>query len=114
MASVISLPETGASDASEQVCTKLILYYINLTICLQRSSTAELLARELSHAPSATQLSAEQVPLRLEDRLREAQERIDKELDDLAILRRHINTFSDHLLEHILVLRNLRNNYLRW
>jgi hypothetical protein len=92
----------------------LVMSYINLTIHPQRSRTAELLARRLSHAPSATQLNAGQVPLRLEDRLREAQERIDQELCDLAVLRREINIFSDLLLEHILVLRNIRNNYLCW
>jgi hypothetical protein len=68
----------------------------------------------LSRAPSATQLDALEVPLRLEDRLREAQELIDHELEQVDVLRAGINQFNDLLLQHALVLRNIRNNFLRW
>jgi hypothetical protein len=74
----------------------------------------ELLARRLSRAPSVTQLDAVEVPLRLEDRLRAAQELLDHELEQVDILRTGVNQFNDLLLQHVLVLRNIRNNFLRW
>ena len=90
------------------------MYYIDLIVHLQHSRTAELLAQRLSCEPSATQLDAGQVPLSLEDRLREAQDLIDQELDDLAVVRSDLNHFNDLILQHVLVLRNMRNNFLRW
>jgi hypothetical protein len=48
----------------------------------------------------------------LEDRLRDAQELVEQGLEDIAILRADLNHFNDVLLQHILVLRNVRNNYL--
>ncbi|KAN0128964.1 hypothetical protein V8E53_013226 [Lactarius tabidus] len=54
------------------------------------------------------------VPVNLEDRLREAQELVDQELNDLERLRADLNQYNDILLNHMLILRNVRNNYLRW
>ena len=54
------------------------------------------------------------MPLGLEERLRAAQQLVDQELDDLATLRDDINRFSDAIFEHILVLQNIRDNFLRW
>ena len=54
------------------------------------------------------------MPLRLDDRLRVARDLIDVELEDLAQLRQEISQMSDALLAHILVLRNIRDNFLRW
>jgi hypothetical protein len=110
----MGLPDSGVSAALEQVRDKLIMYHIDLIVHLQRSRTAELLAQRLSREPSATQLDAGRVPLSLEDRLREAQDLIDQELDDLAVVRSDLNHFNDLILQHVLVLRNIRNNFLRW
>jgi hypothetical protein len=54
------------------------------------------------------------VPVGLEDRLRKAQELMDQELEQIDILRTGINQFNDLLLQHGLVLRNIRDNFLRW
>ena len=69
----------------------------------------EHLARRLSHEPDAVE-----VPVRLEDRLRVAQELLDHELDQVDLLRTGVNQFNDLLLQHVLVLRNIRNNFLTW
>lgn len=53
-------------------------YNISLPIHLQRSQTAELIARHLACSHSSTQLDGGQVPLRLEERLCVAQELIDQ------------------------------------
>jgi hypothetical protein len=79
----------------------------------QRSHTAELLARRLSRAPSANQVNAGRVPLSLEERLREANDLIDQELEELESLRADLNRISDILLQHSIVLRSVRNNFLR-
>ena len=75
---------------------------------------AELLTREVYLRPAATQLTAREVPLRLQDRLQAARTLIDEELNDLVELRMDINRMSDALLSHILVLRNIRDNFLYW
>jgi len=78
------------------------------------SRTAELLARRLSRSPVINQADANRVPLSLEERLRVAQELIDQELDELETLRAELNRFNDILLQHSLVLRSVRNNFLTW
>ncbi|KAN0134088.1 hypothetical protein V8E53_008093 [Lactarius tabidus] len=67
----------------------------------------------LAHRPSWAG-GAPHVPVNLEDRLREAQELVDQELNDLERLRANLNRYNDILLNHMLILRNVRNNYLRW
>jgi hypothetical protein len=67
----------------------------------------------LAHRPSWAG-GAPRVPVNLEDRLREAQELVDQELNDLERLRADLNRYNDILLNHMLILRNVRNNYLRW
>ena len=96
------------------MCNSVLTYYMSLTRCRQRAQTAELLLRHLSHKPSAHQLTGNQVPLRLDDRLQAARDLIETELEDMAKLRREMNQMSDALLAHILVLRNVRDNFLRW
>ena len=53
-----------------------------------------------------------QAPLVQEDRFREGQEMLHRELEVVRRLRAEINKMSDTLLEHILILRNIRENYL--
>jgi hypothetical protein len=67
----------------------------------------------LAHRPSWAG-GTPRVPVNLEDRLREAQELVDQELNDLERLRADLNRYNDILLNHMLILRNVRNNYLRW
>jgi hypothetical protein len=92
----------------------LITYCIDHRICQQRAQSAELLARRISGRTPGTHVEAREVPLSLEERLRAARDLIDQELDDLATLRDDINLFSDAVLEHMLVLRNIKDNFLRW
>ena len=99
---------------SRYVTSTLSSHYIDLSICLQHSRTAELIAECLACNCSSTQCHGGQAPLRLEGRLRMAQELLDQELDDVAALRSDISRFSDGLLEHILVLHNIRDNFLQW
>ena len=53
-----------------------------------------------------------QAPPAQEDRFREGQEMLHRELEVVRRLRAEINKMSDTLLEHILILRNIRENYL--
>ena len=103
--------ETGGSAARELVCVTSLQLLHYSTFCLQRSRTAELLARRLSRSPRL-HIEAVQRPLSLEDRLDEARTLIDRELDDLTSLRADLTHFNDVLVQHTLVLRSLRNNYL--
>ena len=75
---------------------------------------AELLTHEVYLRPAVTQLTAREVLPRLQDRLEAARTLIDKELNDLVELRTDINRMSDALLLHILVLQNIRDNFLYW
>jgi hypothetical protein len=109
MLDVISLPESGIPTTPELVCNKHIMYHCGLTMRLQHPRTVELRARRVSRAASMND-----VPLRLEDRLRAAQDLLDQELDEMAILRSNVNRFNDNMLQHILVLRNVKNNFVRW
>ena len=54
-----------------------------------------------------------EVPLRLQDSLHAMRTLID-ELNNLVDLRMDINRMSDALLSHILVLQNIRDNFLYW
>jgi hypothetical protein len=91
-----------------------MLYERHLFMHPKRSRTAELLARRLSRSPVINQADANRVPLSLEERLCVAQELIDQELDELETLRAELNRFNDILLQHSLVLRSVRNNFLTW
>ena len=59
--------------------------------CCQCAQTAELLLCHLSHKPSTHQLTGNQVPLRLDDRLQAAHDLIETELEDMAKLRQEMN-----------------------
>ena len=109
--SVGSQHETGGSAARELVCVTSLQVLHYSMFCLQRSRTAELLACRLSHSPRL-HLQPRQHPVSLEDRLDEARTLIDRELDDLTSLRADLTHFNDVLVQHTLVLRSLRNNYL--
>ncbi|KAN0134093.1 hypothetical protein V8E53_008098 [Lactarius tabidus] len=78
----------------------------------ERSRTTQLLEQRLPPTPALNQSDARCIPMSLEDRLRDAQELVEQGLEDIAILRADLNHFNDVLLQHILVLRNVRNNYL--
>ena len=53
-----------------------------------------------------------QAPLAQEDRFREGQEMLHRELEVVRRLHAEINKMSDTLLEHILILHNIQENYL--
>jgi hypothetical protein len=74
----------------------------------------QLLEQHLPPTPALNQSDACCIPMSLEDRLRDAQELVEQGLEDIAILRADLNHFNDVLLQHILVLCNVRNNYLCW
>ncbi|KAN0141482.1 hypothetical protein V8E53_000727 [Lactarius tabidus] len=78
----------------------------------ERSRTTQLLEQRLPPTPALNQSDARCIPMSLEDRLRDAQELVEQGLEDIAILRADLNHFNDVLLQHILVLHNMRNNYL--
>ena len=105
----VSMRLAAAPQGNWCVTSLKVLHY--LTFCLQRSRTAELLARRLARSPRL-HIEASQHPLSLEDRLNEARTLIDRELDDLTSLREDLACFNDVLLQHTLVLRSLRSNYL--
>ncbi|KAN0131147.1 hypothetical protein V8E53_011039 [Lactarius tabidus] len=78
----------------------------------ERSRTTQLLEQRLPPTPALNQSDARCIPMSLEDRLCNAQELVEQGLEDIAILRADLNHFNDVLLQHILVLCNVRNNYL--
>jgi hypothetical protein len=114
--SVLSLSESGISAMRRQVCHDHMIHCTRLIIYIQRRArTAALLARRLSHTPPIDQVGESgRVPMTLEERLRTAQELIDQELEELADLRTEMNKFNDQLLQHVLILRNVRRNLLHW
>jgi hypothetical protein len=109
---VVSLPGSSASATGGEVCDEFIPSSIRLLRRLQRSRTTQLLEQRLPPTPALNQSDARCIPMSLEDRLRDAQELVEQGLEDIAILRADLNHFNDVLLQHILVLRNVRNNYL--
>jgi hypothetical protein len=111
---VVSLPGLSASATGGEVCDKFIPSSICLLRCLQHSRTMQLLEQRLPATPALNQSNAHCIPMSLEDRLHNAQELVEQGLEDIAILRADLNHFNDVLLQHILVLRNMRNNYLCW
>ncbi|KAN0131112.1 hypothetical protein V8E53_011004 [Lactarius tabidus] len=78
------------------------------------SRTMQLLEQHLPATPALNQSNACCIPMSLEDRLRDAQDLVEQGLEDIVILRADLNHFNDVLLQHILVLCNMRNNYLCW
>jgi hypothetical protein len=111
---VISLPGSSASATGGEVCDEFILSSICLLRCLQHSRTMQLLEQHLPPTPALNQSDAHCIPMSLEDRLCNAQELVEQGLEDIVILRAYLNHFNDILLQHILVLCNVRNNYLHW
>ncbi|KAN0141480.1 hypothetical protein V8E53_000725 [Lactarius tabidus] len=95
--SVISLPES--SDTGEHDL---------------RARNAALLARRLSRTPPINQINARRVPIGLEERLNAAREIIDIQLDELADFRKELSRLNDQALQHIIVLANVKDNYLKW
>ncbi|KAN0139735.1 hypothetical protein V8E53_002397 [Lactarius tabidus] len=94
---VISLPGSSASATGGE-----------------HSRTMQLLEQHLPPTPALNQSDAHCIPMSLEDRLCNAQELVEQGLEDIVILRAYLNHFNDILLQHILVLCNVRNNYLHW
>ncbi|KAN0138617.1 hypothetical protein V8E53_003605 [Lactarius tabidus] len=95
--SVISLPESG--DTGEHDL---------------RARNAALLARRLSRTPPINQINARHIPIGLEERLNAAREIIDIQLDELADFRKELSRLNDQALQHIIVLANVKDNYLKW
>jgi hypothetical protein len=73
-----------------------------------------LLARRLSRTPPINQINARRVPIGLEERLNAAREIIDIQLDELADFRKELSRLNDQALQHIIVLANVKDNYLKW
>jgi hypothetical protein len=78
----------------------------------QRAQTAELLTRRLSQTPVVNQVGAQRVPLTLQERLHEAQNVIDKELEEVREMRAALQHFDEVLSQHADVLQTLRTKYL--
>jgi hypothetical protein len=96
------------------MCTSYNTLNIHLNAYLQCAQNAQLLACRLSQTPTVNQIYARCVPHSLEERLTAAREIIDIKLDHLADFRRELNCMNDVALQHILVLQNLRDNFLTW
>jgi hypothetical protein len=111
---VISLPGSSTSATGGEVCDKFIPSSICLLRRLQHSRTMQLLEQHLPPTPALNQSNAHCISMSVEDRLCNAQELVEQGLEDIVILREDLNHFNDVLLQHILVLCNMRNNYLRW
>jgi hypothetical protein len=73
-----------------------------------------LLAHRLSHTPPINQINARHVPIGLEERLNAAREIMDIQLDELADFRKELSCLNDQALQHIIVLANVKDNYLKW
>jgi hypothetical protein len=110
---IVSLPGSSTSATGGEVCDEFIPSSIRLLRRLQRSRTMQLLEQRLPPTPALNQSDTRCIPMSLEDRLHNAQE-LEQGLENIAILRADLNHFNDVLLQHILVLRNVRNNYLCW
>jgi hypothetical protein len=50
----------------------------------------------------------------LEEWLNAAREIIDIQLDELADFRKELSRLNDQALQHIIVLANVKENYLKW
>jgi hypothetical protein len=70
--------------------------------------------RRLSRTPPINQINARCVPIGLEERLNAAREIIDIQLDELADFRKELSRLNDQALQHIIVLANVKDNYLKW
>ena len=85
---------------------------MNLNIWNQSEDVTGLGFLHLAQEPSGMNVMLKQAPLVQEDRFREGQEMLHRELEVVRRLRAEINKMSDTLLGHILILRNIRENYL--
>jgi hypothetical protein len=68
----------------------------------------------LSCTPPINQINACHVPIGLDEWLNAVQEIIDIQLDELADFRRELSCLNDQALQHIIVLANVKDNYLKW
>jgi hypothetical protein len=69
---------------------------------------------QLSCTPPINQINAWHVPVGLEELLIAAQEIIDIQLDALADFRKELSHLNNEALQHVIVLENIKNNYLKW
>jgi hypothetical protein len=73
-----------------------------------------LLARWLSCTPPINKIDASRIPEVLEERLKAAQRILDIQLEELADFRKELNRLNDQVLQHMIVIENVKDNYLKW
>jgi hypothetical protein len=73
-----------------------------------------LLACRLSHTPPINKIDASRVPKVLEERLKAARRILDIQLEELADFRKELNRLNDQALQHMIVIENVKDNYLKW
>jgi hypothetical protein len=72
-----------------------------------------LLAHRLSCTPPISKINASHVPKVLEERLKAALCILDIQLEELADFRKELNRLNDQALQHMIVIENLKDNYLK-
>jgi hypothetical protein len=73
-----------------------------------------LLARRLSRTPPINKIDASRIPEVLEERLKAARHILDIQLEELADFRKELNRLNDQALQHMIVIENVKDNYLKW
>jgi hypothetical protein len=73
-----------------------------------------LLAHRLSRTPPINKIDASHVPEVLEERLKAARRILDIQLEELADFRKELNRLNDQVLQHMIVIENVKDNYLKW